>query len=212
MKFIDYYTWIAMLSFPISHILQLIKIINEQHAKDVSYLTFGGLILANITSFIYTNKALDIRSWFNFIIPSILELLIILIILDKEHQAKDTLLFIISFSIILAISVYYYLHASDYLRDFIGLLPAFLFPISIIFTLYKLYNNTTNLQANSILSWYLMIFGMLGAYIVDDRYFHLKSIFAFLIPAILSGIVVYKIYHDERAIHKINKPTRSKNL
>lgn len=212
MKLLEYYSWMAMISFPLAHFLQLIKIINEQHAKDVSYLTFGTLILANIASFIYTNKALDLRSWFNFIIPSVLQLLIILIILNKEHQSKETLLFLISFAIIVPISIYYYLHASEYLRNFIGFFPAFLFPVSIIFTLYKLYNNKSKQQANSIFSWYLMVFGMIGAYIVDERYLELKSIFAFLVPALLSGIVVYKIYQDKKAIHKLKKPIKASKI
>ena len=197
MNFWDYYSWMAMLSFPISHLLQLKKIIDEKHAEDVSYLTFATMIIGNISSFIYTNKIYDVRSWFNFIVPSIIEFIIILIIFEKKSKPKETHLFVASFIIIVCVAIYYFTHASSYLKDIAGLTPAFLFPMSVIFTLLKLYTAKTKKQANSIISWYLMVFGMLGAYILSEKYYHWQSICAFLLPAILSTFVIYKLYTNK---------------
>lgn len=207
MKLLDIYSWLAMFSFPVSHLLQLKKIIDEQHAEDVSYLTFTSLILGNICSFIYTNKASDIRSWFNFIVPSVIEFLIVLIIFEKErHYSKsETRLFMISFLIILGVAIFYFMHANSYLRDIAGITPAFLFPMSVVFTLLKLYTAKTKKQASSILSWYLMVFGMLGAYILSEKYSHWKSILAFLLPAILSTLVIYKLYKDRHYLKDLEK-------
>ena len=200
MIFLQYYSWIAMLSFPISHLLQIKKILTEHHVEDISYLTFSSLIIANITSFIYVNKIQDLRIWFNFIIPAILEFITVLIIFYHRDKKRERRLFIISFIIICLIFGYSYFNYRHYLHNIAGLITAIIFPMSVIFTLHKLYLSKHPKQANHIISWYLMITGLLGMYIISEEYTDWKAIMAFLVPAILSGLVIYKLYQKKQEL------------
>lgn len=197
-----YFSWIAMWCFPISHFMQIEKVISSKHTDDISYITFLSLIIGNMASFIYTNKMTNIRSWFNFILPSILEIIVILAVYYKHDKHREKKIMIIGF-IITSVLIGFLILNLDNLkkirnRDIYGIVPAILFPIGTFFTLYKLEKSYKKGGSNSIFSWVLFTIGMIGVFILDGKYKDIISISAFLIPAVLSSLIIFKLYNDQK--------------
>lgn len=194
----EIYTWTAMLSFPVTHLLQLKKYITETQSERASYLIFSSLIIVNILSFLSDKETTKVGNWISFIIPSILELIIILIIIEKDDPKQNNGLFTISFFIILLSSVYYLLNINIYIKHAAGLIPAFLFPMGVVFTYLKLYTSKTHKQATEIVSWSVIFFLIFSAYLLSNHPSNFINTFIFLLPAILSILIISKLYHIKK--------------
>ncbi len=194
----EIYTWTAMLCFPVAHLLQLKNYITVTQSERTSYLIFSSLIIVNILSFLSNRETTKVGNWISFIIPSILELLIILIIIEKDDPKQNTGLFTISFFIILLSSIYYLLNINIYIKHAVGLIPAFLFPMGVVFTYLKLYTTKRHKQATGIVSWSIIFFLMFSVYLLSNHHNNFIDTILFLLPAILSIMLIAKLYHIKK--------------
>ena len=122
-------------------------------------------------------------------------LVIILIIVEKDNPKQNTGLFTISFFIILVSSIYYLLNINIYIKHAAGLIPAFLFPMGVVFTYLKLYTTKTHKQATEIISWAVIFFLMFSTYLLSNHPYNAVNTILFLLPAILSILIIAKLYH-----------------
>lgn len=198
MKIKNIIIWIAILLFPLSHLLQLIKIIIKKSAHQVSLATFFGFFIGNIGAFIFTKKYNDIRSWIGYIFTSILELILVCVILYYTKNSNK-IIYVIIVSLIIFATTYYLVKYDKTITfnisSFAGYLPAIIFPVATLFELINMYKSN-NVGGVSCVSWIMILIGNIGLYLMTDKLKSLKSISAFVITSIIDLLIILKIIMD----------------
>ena len=190
-------TNLTMFGFPISHIIQLKKITATEGKEDLSIWTFILFIVANMSAFIYTTEGFSPPNIMNFIIPSLIEVMLIYYIMKREKYNKivistSTLLCIVIIILGITSSVY-----EMPFNKYAGYIPSIVMPLSVIMELYTLYSDKNpKIDIYSIISWFLVLISLIGCYILAGRYKSFESIMSFLIPSIITLFVVGKVIFE----------------
>jgi len=193
-------TWIPAFAFPLSHIVQIDKMVRTGNTKDVSAYTFYGYFLGNMGAYLFTEKYMDPRTILGYLLTAFLEIVIVSLtkinmknIYDEENEKRSALWSTIFSAIIIFIFVLYiinyqqkYLHQ---LSSYAGILPALMFPLATIFQIQRIIS-TGQLLGVSCKAWIFQIMANIGAYFLTGKLMNLKSISAFLLTAILDVIIL----------------------
>jgi hypothetical protein len=198
-------TYVPAFAFPISHLIQIDKMIRSGEVKDVSALTFYGYFLGNFGAYLFTEKYNDYRTIFAFLLTAFLEIVIVVLTQigtnienDEMYEKNKYKLFgILTLSTIILIITYY---SINYQRKYIkqissiaGIFPAIFFPLATFFQIWKIIKDK-ELRGVSCKAWIFQIVANIGAYLLTDKLTSIKSISAFLLTAILDIVIIILIH------------------
>ena len=200
---IDAYSWVPTIVFPLSHILQIIKIHKSTHVQDVSPFTFLFFFIGNMGGYLFTDRYFSIKVVMSYIITSILEIYIISLIYNKtDKKTEEHYYTTILSAVLLVVLIFAFLSTEiNNIKKFknniaksAGFLPALLFPIGTLLQLIKIIKNNST-RGVSMFLWVLMLFGNIGLYILSKKYLSWKSIVGFLGTGILNIMIIFYILY-----------------
>lgn len=191
-------TWVPAFAFPLSHLVQIYKMLKTGEVQDVAVLTFYGYFLGNMGAYLFVEKYFDIRTLMAFVLTAFLEIVIVSIWAYKKGDKKVMGSAIISGMSIASIVFYLILTEHRLLKtisSFAGYFPSLFFPLATMIQLVKIAMSGT-LYGVSCKGWILQIVANIGAYLLTGKLRDLKSITAFLLTAIIDVaiVIVYMIY------------------
>ena len=193
-------TNMTMFGFPISHLMQLQKVISTNDTEDLSIWTFILFIVANMSAFIYTTKGFNTPNIMNFIIPSIIEGVLVYYIMKRDkYDDINRFLSMVFCIVVIIFGCIAVLYKFPRITKYSGWIPAVVMPISIIMELISLYQKkkpNEKTDKSTLISWVLILIALIGSYILAGRYGSIESISSFLIPSILSIWIVIKVYDE----------------
>ena len=205
-------TNLAMFSFPISHLIQIHKVVNSKKAgEDLSVGTFLLFIISNMAAFLYTMKGFILPNIMNFIVPSLLEILLVYYILKRDrNETLESYIYSVLSIAIIVLGIVSYAYKFTHIIKHAGIIPSIVLPLSIALELYTIYQNPHpgNTDKLTVISWVLIWLGFIGCYILVGRYKSPESIMSFLVPSILTAWAVAKLSHQYYQNH-LNKKGES---
>ena len=210
---IELLRWSPGIISPLSNIMEIIKMYKTRKSEGVDSLTYLLFFLGNIGGFLFNRKYKSIKTWLAYILPSILEIYILILKFKYENNEKQKLAFSIPLSSILGITlfgIFFFKNNKkfklmiNYISDYGGFLPGLLYPIASILQLVKIIKSD-NVKGLSEYTWILLFICNVGLYFLSGRYYNWKSILGFLGSAILNIVVVFYIVHlREKEKNKTN--------
>lgn len=150
-------TWVPAFAFPLSHLVQIDKMVRSGQVGDVSPATFYGYFLGNMGAYLFTEKYADPRTIFAYLLTAFLEIVIVSLTQigtyffvnkynDEEQNMyeknKYKLWSILLSAIIISIFVYYAInYQQKYIKrisSFAGFFPAIFFPLATFFQIWRI--------------------------------------------------------------------------
>lgn len=207
----ELFEWAPGIIFPLSHTIQIIDMYKDKHNREIKHIktpmhlgldptTFLFFYIGNLGAFLFNRKYFSFKTWLAYILPSILEIYIIVFANELENDRKKALTYGIVMSVILTcmlLFTYRLCYDNDLsnkinkIGEYAGFLPAILFPLGILLQLIKIIKEKS-IEDVSRDGWILMFVANVGCYVLTERYTNWKSISAFVLSAIFSiSIVIY---------------------
>ncbi len=189
----DFLTWIPAIAFPLSHIVQIFKIVHTKQIAGVSGVTFGMYFFGNMGAYLFANKYLDIRTLLSFVLTAILEVVIVALIAYYKGNKSLMIGAIVTGIIVGGIVLTLILTQRDKVKKIAnaaGYFPAVLFPLATIFQLVKIIDKHS-IAGVSCAGWSLQILANIGAYFLIGRWLDFKNIGAFLGTGVIDVLIVY---------------------
>jgi hypothetical protein len=189
----EFLTWIPAFTFPLSHIVQIARMIQTGTVSGVSPWTFGGYFFGNLGAYIFAEKYSDIRTLLGFILTAILEVVIVTLWFYYMGMTGWAVVTVWS-ALFTAFLAYMFIstHEDDVKKwaEVAGFFPAIFFPAATAVQLWHIVRDKT-IDGVSCAGWSLQILANLGAYFLVGKLTDIKNIGAFLGTAVLDVLIVY---------------------
>ncbi len=197
--------WFPGIMFSLSHIIQMIKVHDSKNVKQVDYLTFVLFFVGNLSAYIFSQQYGKPITLLAYMLPAILEIFISAQIYKKNNTNNYNYIYILVFSFA---AIFLCIYLSKYVKNkkiimMAGVITALSVPIATILQLVKIIKDK-NAHGVSARSWWLMVIGNIGNYLLIGKYKNPYNIIAFLGTALLDVIIVFITYYYEPKI-KNNK-------
>ena len=173
--------------FTISDLTELNDLIISNNIHEVSIYTYFMFLLVNLAGFIYTNKLYDIKSFAAWIIPSFIQITMILVCIWK--RTKELFYFSLIGSVFFILIYFYIIYSIKLPTKLFGIIPSILSPLAVMTQLYKIYYNK-GCHGISKISWILQFLGNIGLFFLIDIP-SIENYLITIIPAILDSLIVF---------------------
>ena len=193
MKFQQLLTWAPFIFFPLSYLLQIIKVIEKKSEKGQDVWSYFLFFLANLGAFLFIEKFGDVRAIGGFLLTALLQIISVIVILQyskKSQNIKNIIYGTTATATLLTLYLFFFkrkfLHSISSLAGFI---PAFVFPYG-TWLAYKEVKDLKNREGVSLLGWIFQFLGNIGGYFLTGKLKDLKSISGFILPALLDIFII----------------------
>ena len=187
---------LAGLSFIISDIIQLIKLIKSNNISQFEPKTFLLFLFTNITGYLFANNIYHIPTGLAYLGPSLINILIILYTYyrrGKKESFNIFLISIISFLIFYLYFIYSFPHLLDSYGKYFGIIPGIFLPIAYFLQLIKIIK-AKNCMGVSLITWTLQLIGNLALYILLSKWTNIIAILSSLVPATICFFILLFCY------------------
>jgi hypothetical protein len=188
----EFLTWIPPIAFPLSHIVQIVRMVSEGKVGGISPITFAGYFFGNMGAFLFSEKYKDPRTLLGFVLTGILEIVIVSLWFHYQGNRMGWIITItvgIIIGIIVLVLILTQKKKLKKIASAAGFFPAVLFPLATVFQIIRIARRRTTVGV-SCAGWTLQILANLGAYFLIGKYKNFKNIGAFLGTATLDVVIV----------------------
>jgi uncharacterized protein with PQ loop repeat len=200
--FYETITWLPGIVFITGYLIQIFKIYKTPYPEEVEKYTFLMILLANIGAYLFTNKFFSLKAISAYIIPSVLQIIIIAYSDYKKKNKKEAVIYSISLSILLILLMLFVSIFQNnklvkkylkFISKYAGFI-AILFPIAAGLQLFRIIKDK-DIEGVSIFSWLFLSIGQFGCYFLAGKYGSIQSILAFIGAGVVNlSVALYTIY------------------
>jgi hypothetical protein len=194
-SFKDFLTWMPVIFFPGSHMVQIHKMLREGSAAGVSAATFAGYFFGNMGAFLFAEKYTDIRTLLSFVLTAILEVIIVSMVAYYNGNTHIMKIVIITAVLVGAGVLTLILTSQKWVKrhaDAAGVIPAIAFPGASLFQ-FKAILDQSDIHGVSCTGWMMQVLANLGAYLLVDKPNSVQNVLAFLGTAIIDVVIIIVI-------------------
>ena len=188
----DFLTWIPAVSFPLSHLVQIFKMLRAKEVGGLSVVTFAMYFFGNMGAYLFAAKYLDPRTLLSFVLTGILEIVIVSLAFHFSGNKTGLILTLVIGLIVGVGELVTVLTQKKKLKkisDGAGYFPAVLFPLATLFQLFKIIEKRSVVGV-SCAGWTLQILANIGAYVLIGKWANFKNIGAFLGTGVVDIMIV----------------------
>jgi uncharacterized protein with PQ loop repeat len=180
--------------FTTSDIMALVKLYQSKNVSSFSPDTALVFILTNFAGFIFANKPNNIYTYLGFMLPALIDMLIICLYYYKLDQWSSIYIFLLGITIWTTMFFWYVFTFPNTVSKYsnsVGMISGIINPLGVFLQLIKIYK-TNACHGVSIVSWRLQLIGNIGLYFLTGKLTNIFNITQSFLTAFLNLLIILK--------------------
>jgi len=180
--------------FTTSDIMTLVKLYQSKNVSSFSPNTTLVFILTNYAGFIFANKPTNIYTYLGFMLPALIDTLIICLYYYKVDQWSSIYIFLIGITIwttMFFLYVFTFPNTVSKYSNSVGMISGIINPLGVFLQLIKIYK-TNACHGVSSVSWCLQLIGNIGLYFLTGKLTNIFNITQSFLTAFLNLLIILK--------------------